>query len=179
VATRYTEITAGGRCYRLDRQAQAVFKEKTELHPVTPQNLRLLDLFVSQPKHTLITKAILYEYLYGNASVTADAVSLAVKSLRKALGPGFITTDHGRGYRMVADVQHFEGSSPPPTVEEMAREVATEQGLSESVVRTKLMPISFFRSIAVDGGLITKVIPDLVARNSSVYRQKLYIATYP
>jgi DNA-binding winged helix-turn-helix (wHTH) protein len=114
VPTRYTEITAGGRCYRLDRQAKAVFKEKAELHPVTPQQLQLLEFFVSQPQHTLITKAQLYEHLYGKAAVTDDAVPLAVKSLRKALGPGFIKTAHGVGYRLVADIRNFEGDDPSP-----------------------------------------------------------------
>ena len=108
MSTRYTEIIAGGRSYRLDRKAMAVFKEKAELHHVTSQNMQLLELFVSYPKHALVTRDQVFQHLYADKAVNNEAVDVAVKSLRKALGPGFIVTDHRKGYRLAADIRHFE-----------------------------------------------------------------------
>src|SRR5262249_44113952 len=81
--------------------------------------MKLLEFFVSQPQHMLITQEQLREHLYGRSPVNLEAVPVAVKSLRNALGPGFITTDHGKGYRLVAEIRHFERDeqsslSPPP-----------------------------------------------------------------
>jgi DNA-binding winged helix-turn-helix (wHTH) protein len=106
--TRYTEITAGGRTYRLDRDAKAVFKERAELQHMTSQQLQLLAFFVSHPQHMLITQKQLREHLYGNTPVNPEAVPVAVKSLRKVLGDGFIQTDHGKGYRFVAEIKHLQ-----------------------------------------------------------------------
>jgi DNA-binding winged helix-turn-helix (wHTH) protein len=124
--TRYTEITAGGRCYRLDRQAKAVFKERAELHHVTSQQMQLLELFVSNPQHALVTRDQIFEHLYKDKAVTNEAVDLAVKSLRKALGPGFIATDPRKGYRLVSDIRHFEGDDLAPSPSERASSVSSQ-----------------------------------------------------
>jgi DNA-binding winged helix-turn-helix (wHTH) protein len=118
-ATRYTEITAGGRCYRLDRGKKALFRDKTTLHHMTEQNLEVLEFFVASPSHTLITKSQLYDHLYGKKALTDGAVPLAVKSLRNVLGKGFIEADHAKGYRFVADIKHFDEDSPIEMVDHL------------------------------------------------------------
>lgn len=105
------EITADGRCYRLDIGRKALFRERDKRVRVTRQQWELLRFFVERPQHSLLTKNELVANVWAkNAAVTDDAVSLAVKSLRRVLddrGGQFIQTEHGQGYRFAADIRRL------------------------------------------------------------------------
>jgi DNA-binding winged helix-turn-helix (wHTH) protein len=107
------EILADGRCYRLDIPRKALFRERDKRVRLTRQQWDLLRFFVERPQHSLFTKNELVENVWAkNAAVTDDAVSLAVKSLRRVLDDRdgqFIQTEHGQGYRFTADVKHLSG----------------------------------------------------------------------
>lgn len=109
MSTRFTEIQAGGKRYRLDRDLKALLKEEGAPHPITSQNMQLLEFLVSRQQHDLVTRNQIFEHLYGGTKVPLNqAVDLAIKSLREALGLGFVTTDHGKGWRFTADIRHFD-----------------------------------------------------------------------
>ena len=105
--TRYTQINAGSRTFLIDRQAKAVFNGSGELHHMTLQQFHLLELFVSHPQNMLLTQEQLRLHLYNKANVNDEAVPNAVKYLRKSLGSGFIQTDHGKGYRLISEINHY------------------------------------------------------------------------
>jgi DNA-binding winged helix-turn-helix (wHTH) protein len=109
MSTRFTEITAGGKRYRLDRNLKALLKEEGALHPVTAQNMQLLEFLVSHQQHDLVTRNQIFEHLYGGSKAPLNqAVDLAIKSLRETLGSEFIKTDHGKGWRFTANIRHFD-----------------------------------------------------------------------
>ncbi len=66
----------------------------------------------------LVTKDELVEAAWDGMFVTDDAVFRAVAGLRQALGddarnPRYVRTEHGRGYRFVAEVATEEAPGPP------------------------------------------------------------------
>lgn len=117
------EITADGRCYRLDIDKKALFRDHDKRVRLTRQQWDLLSFFVQNPRHKLHTKNDLVANVWAkNAAVTDDAVSLGVKSLRRVLddkGGDFIQTEHGQGYRFVADVNRVAHKESQLTVSEL------------------------------------------------------------
>lgn len=133
MSTRITEITAAGTRYRLNREVKALIKEGGKLHPITPQNMQLLEFFVSRPERALVTRQEIFAHLYQGTATSNQAVDLAIKSLRNALGSEFIVTDHGQGWRMAADIRHFEEVPPPPPPQE-AISGADKPGIFEGLI---------------------------------------------
>lgn len=111
MADHTVEITADGRCYRIDIGKRALFRGRDERIKLTRQQWELLRFFVERPQHSLLIKNELVANVWANnASVTDDAVSLAVKSLRRVLEDrrgDFIQTEHGQGYRFAGDIRRL------------------------------------------------------------------------
>jgi DNA-binding winged helix-turn-helix (wHTH) protein len=121
MAIDHIEITAGGRCYRLNVQAGQLYRERDKPVKLTPKQWDLLTYFIGNPG-TLLTKDRLCVNVWKRAAITDEAISQAVRSLRGALKddkeePLFIETDHGRGYRFIANVKHLSGDDGPPPQE--------------------------------------------------------------
>ena len=120
MATRYTEFALGETRYRLDRQAQALFRAETVPHPFTEQNFKLLELFLAHPTQHLITKEKVRAHLYGTSPTGDHAVDEAIKALRTQLGAVFLTTVHGKGLRFAASIRHFDEVAEPLPVAALA-----------------------------------------------------------
>lgn len=111
MTNRNIEITAGGRSHCLDLRAQELYRDNEERVQLTRQQWDLLKFFVQNPR-TLLTKDDLLINVWKRVAVNDEAISQAVRALRRALEddngePSFIETAHGKGYRFVANVKHL------------------------------------------------------------------------
>jgi DNA-binding winged helix-turn-helix (wHTH) protein len=112
----HIEITAAGRLFRLDLKAKHLYLEKHTKVPLTRQQWNILEYFLNHVGE-LISKDALIENVWRGNSVTDDAITRAISSLRKALGdepddPHFIETSIGFGYRFIAQVSFLELTQP-------------------------------------------------------------------
>ncbi|RYE74535.1 MAG: transcriptional regulator, partial [Hyphomicrobiales bacterium] len=60
----------------------------------------LLTVLLRQPNQ-LLDKAALFDAVWPGVVVEENTLQVHMSALRKALGPGFVTTVHGRGYKYV------------------------------------------------------------------------------
>ncbi|MCJ8191339.1 winged helix-turn-helix domain-containing protein [Sphingomicrobium aestuariivivum] len=84
--------------------------------PLQPRTFDLLVHFVRHPA-TLHGKDALFEAVWPGVTVGDEALTQAIKDLRKALGdsatePAYIETVRGRGYRFIAPVETSAPSTP-------------------------------------------------------------------
>lgn len=103
---RFGEFTLDARAHRLARGAEDV--------PLSPRCFDLLLLFVRHSGE-LLTKDRIFEQVWAGVTVGDEALTQAVKEVRKALGddaaaPRFIETVPKRGYRFIAEVEHDIGA---------------------------------------------------------------------
>lgn len=113
----HIKIVGAGRSYRVDLQTETLWREGEERVRLTGRQWSLLKFFAENPGR-LIRKAELVQRIWGTAAVTDEAISQAVRGLRGALGDTtacFIVTDHGRGYRLVAEVSTHQETTPVTT----------------------------------------------------------------
>ena len=80
-----------------------------ELVPVEPQVFDLLVYLISH-RDRVVTKAELLDNVWGDRFVSESALSTRIKAVRRAVGDDgaaqkVVRTVHGRGYRLVADVE--------------------------------------------------------------------------
>jgi DNA-binding response OmpR family regulator len=94
---------------RVDRVARRVWLGGREL-ALTPKALTLLDYLLTRPDEVL-TRERLLEVLWGfPGSVPTRAVDNRIAELRRILGPQWIETVQGAGYRFVGSVEAGLGS---------------------------------------------------------------------
>jgi DNA-binding winged helix-turn-helix (wHTH) protein len=127
MSAHHIDITSGGRCYRLDLAGKSLYREKDERVRLSRQQWDLLNYFVEN-SGTLLSKDQLQENVWNRIAVTDEAISLAVRALRRALkdnkdNPDFIETVHGQGYRFIAHTEHFvsRDDEPPDRNEPLSR----------------------------------------------------------
>jgi DNA-binding winged helix-turn-helix (wHTH) protein len=116
------EITSGDSCFRLDVRTGELLRDNGERVSLTRQQWELLIYFLENPQ-TLLTKDDLQLNVWKRAVVNDEAVSQAVRALRRALEddksePRFIATIHGRGYQFIANVEQIRANEHKPPLNE-------------------------------------------------------------
>src|SRR3954470_14356393 len=79
---------------------------------LTSRAFDLLTAFLDAPD-TLLDKDALFAAAWPGLIVEDNTLQVHISALRKALGQGFITTVHGRGYRYIGPRPVEEGAAPP------------------------------------------------------------------
>ena len=76
----------------------------------------LLKALLERP-NALISKSDLLDAAWPGIAVEENTLQVHMSGLRKALGPGYIATVHGRGYRYVGPLPQPKAAAdqPPPT----------------------------------------------------------------
>lgn len=103
---------------------------------LSARSFDILSAFLERPNE-LVGKSDLLDAVWPGVAVEENTLHVHMSALRKALGPGFITTVHGRGYRYVGPVPRRDepelvtlpagraGNLPRYRVECVARETET------------------------------------------------------
>jgi two-component system, OmpR family, response regulator len=82
---------------RVDTSARVVTLDGAPV-PLTPREYALVE-YLAQHRGRLVTRAELYEHLYGEEDSTlSNLLNVQVSNIRKKLGADFITTRRGHGY---------------------------------------------------------------------------------
>jgi DNA-binding winged helix-turn-helix (wHTH) protein len=94
--------------YRLDVAEYRLLHEGAEIR----LRKKVMDFLVALVRHPgqLLTKDQLLDAVWGETEVTESSLPVCVKELREALGPHYIETVPGRGYRFTAQVRSVEYS---------------------------------------------------------------------
>ena len=188
------EIISAGRSYQLDLLAEELYREKHERVRLTRQQWTLLRYLIEN-RHKLVYKDDLQNDCWKGAAIGDEAISQAVRGLRRALedhiDPAFIKTVHGRGYRFIADVAYINPDHTTRASTDLggvSAERAPERGGSlgagvQDALDTATLPdlgrvvssapVSHFRIITVDGMAITRLIPALTAKMFSIDPTKI------
>jgi DNA-binding winged helix-turn-helix (wHTH) protein len=122
--------------FRLDARRRVLSRSDGETIPLGPRVLDVL-LRLVERRGELLDKRTLLETVWPSVVVEDNSLNQAISALRRALGerPGehrFISTEPGRGYRFVAQVdvaERGEETRDPPE---------SEQATSEALTRTRL-----------------------------------------
>jgi DNA-binding winged helix-turn-helix (wHTH) protein len=112
------EIQADDRNFVLNLSREELLRNnETPVH-LTKQQWHLL-VYLVRNASRLIKKEELYEQHWSSAAVGDEAISQAIRNLRAALGDkqsrSFIRTEHGRGYRFVAEVREVRTIGTQPS----------------------------------------------------------------
>lgn len=84
---------------RLDRAKRVVTRDGADV-PLSAHEYRTLLALLERPGH-VVTRDHLQDVVYGTAStIESNTIAVFIHQLRRKLGDGFITTVHGRGYRV-------------------------------------------------------------------------------
>ena len=118
------EISIGERKFLLDLRSQELLRSDRESVRLTPKQWELLCYLAKNPGR-LVSKDELHKAIWAGAAIEDEAISQAVRALRKAVGfatsDSFIQTAHGRGYRFVGAVRWIHSpqaqASGSPAVE--------------------------------------------------------------
>jgi DNA-binding winged helix-turn-helix (wHTH) protein len=114
------EITADGRCFRLDLQRKALFKDRDKLVHLTPRQFELLTYMVQQPSRALLGQNDLIRNVWPLSEyhkAQSGAVYQAVKSLREVLGEEgmpFLKIVRGQGFRIDAEIRRLQSPDTFP-----------------------------------------------------------------
>ena len=79
---------------------------------LSARSFDLLSTFLDRPGE-LLAKSALFDAVWPGVVVEENTLQVHISALRKALGPGFITTVHGRGYKYVGPAPRADGGAPP------------------------------------------------------------------
>lgn len=130
-------------------------RERDLIGPAGPVELSgrahdLLRAFLSAPD-TLLDKDALFAAAWPGIVVEDNTLQVHISALRKALGPGYISTVHGRGYRYVG---------PPPQSDAAAAEspapMAASPAVSGNLARYQSTCIARDAEIAAVWGLLAQ-----------------------
>lgn len=95
----------------IDPERQTFFRDGTSVH-VEPQVFELL-LVLAEKQGLLVTKEELVEIVWRGLSVSDATISARINAARKAVGDtgrakAIIKTVHGRGFRLISDVEKVQ-----------------------------------------------------------------------
>src|ERR1700756_2948820 len=95
--------------------ATVELRARDEILSLEPQVFALLALLIEN-RDRLVSKDEIIEKVWDRRAVSDAAVASRIKSARQALGDDgqsqrFIKTGHGQGFRFVAEVKTFRGST--------------------------------------------------------------------
>lgn len=103
---------------------------------------RVFDLlvFMIERRGRVLEKQEIFEQVWKDAYVTDNALTRAVKEIRRALGddasaPRYIETVPKRGYRFIAEVKEAEPAEPPGPVTTQASPLVTPAGEPRATTR--------------------------------------------
>jgi DNA-binding winged helix-turn-helix (wHTH) protein/tetratricopeptide (TPR) repeat protein len=92
--------------FRLDLADERLWKDGKELR-LRRKPFAILKYFVQNPRR-LITHEEIVEAVWGKIAMSESLIRTHVRDLRQGLGEDIIETVVGRGYRLLADVQHVD-----------------------------------------------------------------------
>lgn len=80
---------------------------------LSSRSFDLLNVLLQQPNQ-LLDKAALFDAVWPGVVVEENTLQVHMSALRKALGPGFVATVHGRGYKYVGPAPREDEAALPP-----------------------------------------------------------------
>lgn len=101
--------------FYVDRHDETLIVERSPV-PLHQKAYQVLIALMTRP-NALVTKRELFEEVWGTLAVSDAVLTTAIKELRQALGddaraPWAIATVHGRGYRLMVNVQASDKPAP-------------------------------------------------------------------
>jgi eukaryotic-like serine/threonine-protein kinase len=134
---RFDDVVMDCQNFRIQKQGAA--------QPLAPRAFDVLRYLIEQ-RGRVVEKQELFENIWQDSFVTDDALTRAVKEIRRALGddataPRYVETVPKRGYRFIAELQEAEKTREAET-EKIAPPVITPPALTQSTQSAELEPVS-------------------------------------
>ena len=124
---------------------------------LSSRSFDLLEALLGQPDR-LLDKATLFDAVWPGVVVEENTLQVHMSALRKALGPGFVATVHGRGYKYVGPQpgeaeEPLRRGAPAPTAISAATAPIASRAKAEIEAVARLLDQQRLVSIVGPGGV--------------------------